>query len=391
MNVAVINTYDAKDVSKWSGIPYHLSLLFDELFGDQVSYIKVPVKKRSIKSYLLGFYYNTIRRKRYYTWADELFLIDNKAIVESIIFRRYDLVITFEFYMVPLLKRKANTVIYWNDATFANLNGFYPGYSNFSNYSLAAASKIQKIALDLSDIIIYSSDWAVQSAISDYNIDRQKVHKILFASNLKSSLQESNLTQFLDQRDKKVVKLLFLAVDWERKGGDDAIAVLNNLNDMGIEAILYIVGTNIPTRHKENKHIRALGFIDKKSSDGEPKLLALFKECSYLILPSRSDLTPVVFSEASSFALPVITTNVGGITSVIKNGVNGFHFPVHAFVRESTEYIAATLPQSAQYDKLCRSTYAYYQNNLSWNQVKNQFSKILNEIPDLNIQKIQSD
>ncbi|MEJ6981988.1 glycosyltransferase family 4 protein [Pedobacter sp. P351] len=380
MKVAVINTYNAKDIKKWSGIPYHISLFLDSFFEEEVAYINLPELNRGFLSYLRGFYYNRLLKKRYYTWADENFISNNLSFVRDFLDQEFDLIITFEFYLVPLLKTKNNKVIHWNDGTFENLHNFYSGYSNFSNYSFKAAHLIQKRALDLSDTVIYSSDWAIDSAVTFYKTDKNKFKKILFASNFKINLTESELDNFISVREKGIVKLLFLTADWERKGGPDAIAVLNRLNEQNLKAFLYVVGTDLPEIYKGHKNIIHYGFINKNSGEGEEKLVRLFRESSFLIMPTRVDTTPVVFSEANSFALPVISTNVGAIASVIEKNINGNYFEISEFVEMSSDFIKNNLPGTDQYYKLCRSSFDFYKSNMSWENVEEQFRNIVKNL-----------
>lgn len=380
MKVAVINTYNAKDISIWSGIPYYISLFLDSFFSGQVKYIQIPAMKRSLRSYMLGLYFNKIRKKRYYTWADEMHIEGNKKMINSFLDEQYDLIITFQFYLVPILKKNNNKVIHWNDANFKNLHNYYSGYSNFSNYSLKAAHNIQKQALQLSDIIIYSSDWAIDQAKLYYKTDVKKLRKILFASNLKVSLKLEEIDVVVHNRKSPIIKLLFVGADWERKGGAYAVKVLNELNKKGYKTLLYIVGININETFKTNQNIIQLGYINKNSDEGENEMVQLYKECSFFILPSMTDITPVVISEANSFALPVISMQTGGIPSQIQKNINGNYYQSSEFVNKATEFIINNLPTSMQYEKLCSSSFLHYHNNMSWNQVERKFKNILSEL-----------
>ena len=380
MKVAVINTYNAKDISIWSGTPYYISIFLDSFFLNKVKYIQIPEMKRSIRSNLLGLYFNKIRNKRYYTWADEEHIENNKKMINLFLDEQYDLIITFQFYLVPLLKKNNNKVIHWNDANFKNLHNYYSGYSNFSNYSLKAAHNIQKQALQLSDIIIYSSDWAIDQAKSYYEVDIKKLRKILFASNLKVSLKAEEIKAVVHNRKSPVIKLLFVGADWERKGGEYAIKVLNELNNRSYKTLLYIVGVNINYAFSHNQNIIQLGYINKNSDEGEKEMIQLYKDCSFFILPSMIDITPVVISEANSFALPVISMQTGGIPSQIEKDINGNYFQSSEFVNKATEFIIQNLPTSVQYEKLCSSSFQHYHNNMSWDQVRRKFKNILSDL-----------
>lgn len=56
---------------------------------------------------------------------------------------------------------------------------------------------------------------------------------------------------------------------------------------------------------------------------GDKKINLLNKVDAY-ILPSYHEGLPISILEAMSYSLPIISTNVGGIPEILKNGENGF-------------------------------------------------------------------
>lgn len=377
MRLAVINTFDAKDKKNWAGIPFYLVKMMQRMYGDAIQVIILPPFKRNLLSYLRGILYNKVLKKKYYTWADNDFISYNKVHFEEALIEEYDIIITFQFYLVPFLKTPKNKVIYWNDATFKNLINFYAGYSNLSKYADDNGHLIQKQAFDLSDLIVFSSDWAIDSAKDYYRIDAQKLFKIPFASNLGQTPNDTEVMNIIKLKVHAPIIFIFLAVDWERKGGEKAIQVINLLNENGYNSELYVVGTDIPTQHLKNKSLKAFGFIDKNSKNGESRLVELLEKSSFLILPTYADCTPVVFSEANSFGLPVITTNVGGVSSAVKNNANGFVLNLEDFSENAFNCVLSNLPGTKEYDNLCHSSYKYYKENLSGQQVESKFNNII--------------
>lgn len=49
-----------------------------------------------------------------------------------------------------------------------------------------------------------------------------------------------------------------------------------------------------------------------------------YENADVFVAPSLDEAFPLVNLEAMQFALPVVTTNVGGVTEEIEDGVNGF-------------------------------------------------------------------
>src|SRR5205085_11401359 len=98
------------------------------------------------------------------------------------------------------------------------------------------------------------------------------------------------------------------------------------------------------------------GFISKTDLKQEMRLCKLIASSDFLILPSQADCTPVVFSEANAFGLPCIASNVGGHTSIIKDGLNGRTWASHDFVDHSVNYISKLVESENCYNNLCYSS-----------------------------------
>jgi glycosyltransferase involved in cell wall biosynthesis len=113
--------------------------------------------------------------------------------------------------------------------------------------------------------------------------------------------------------------LLFVGLDWERKGGDIAVSVLDTLRAQGLDASLTVVGRT-PDRHRDHEAITFAGFLDKNRPRDRERLVQLFREAHLLVLPTRGDCTPMVVAEAMAYATPVIATETGGIPEMIGGG-----------------------------------------------------------------------
>jgi glycosyltransferase involved in cell wall biosynthesis len=361
----------------WSGIPYHISLFLEDQFGkENVHCICVPLK-RNLFSYIKGFYVNRVQKKNYLSDFDTRVLAASRKAFSAVRKANYDLIITFNFFIIPNIKTERNRVILWTDATFQNLLNFYQYVSNLPQSHIGPIHALQKKSLQLSDTIIFSSQWAADSAVQYYQTTAAKIKLLPFISNLTSYPRPDEIDAIIRRRTQNKLKLLFLGVDWERKGGDEAVQVLNQLNAKGIATELYIVGTTVPEKYTATKGIVPIGFINKNIADGEEKLKVLLAECALLLLPTMADCTPVAFNEANSFAMPVITTNVGGIASIVKNGINGYCFSYENFVGDAVAAIANAWSSAETYSKLCHDSYHYYTNELSLPVITEKFNNII--------------
>jgi glycosyltransferase involved in cell wall biosynthesis len=179
---------------------------------------------------------------------------------------------------------------------------------------------------------------------------------------------------------KTQLKFLFIGVDWNRKGGPSAIELVEKLNNLGIAAHLTIVGCKVPDEVKLSKCISHISFIAKSEKQGIDRLTKLYEEAHFFILPTKADCTPVVFSEAMSFGLPVITTDVGGCSSIVINGVSGFCFKESMFIEESLRSITMVNQDKSKYEALALNSFTFYSDNLSWSINGRKIIESLNEL-----------
>jgi glycosyltransferase involved in cell wall biosynthesis len=108
------------------------------------------------------------------------------------------------------------------------------------------------------------------------------------------------------------------------KGIEYLITAFNDICREYSDVFLVLVGDGYYKNYlkritKTNKQIIFLGHI----SDETEKHF-LYQNCEMLVLPSIYEAMPMVILEAMSYAKPVIASEVGGIPSIITDGINGF-------------------------------------------------------------------
>ena len=75
-------------------------------------------------------------------------------------------------------------VIYFGDATFKLMAGYYPGFGDGNPWMIREGNYIEQLGHDVSFLIIRSSQWAADSSINDYHSDPAKVFVLEFGPNL---------------------------------------------------------------------------------------------------------------------------------------------------------------------------------------------------------------
>ena len=174
-----------------------------------------------------------------------------------------------------------------------------------------------------------------------------------------------------------ICKLLFVGVDWVRKGGDIAFWVAELLNQRGIRTELHVVGCN-PTSELPD-FVKLHGFISKKTEEGRKSLDVLMAESHFLILPATAECYGLVFAEASSFGLPSLATKVGGISTVIQDGKNGHTFPLDELPESYCDYIETFMSSKQAYRELALSSFREYSERLNWSSAGRNVYNLIQE------------
>lgn len=240
--------------------------------------------------------------------------IDKKAI------KQCDYLVAIHYFHVPAYLRTDKPIIYHSDATFELANNYY--FHNLPKWNERQGNIVEQMALDNSAYHLSSSVWRQNSVIKTYKQDEKKCFVLEYGPCMDIKDVEHKFS------DDGVLRLFFSGVDWERKGGDIAAECVMLLNEHGIKSELTIVGPKqIPEKYKGNKYIIYKGFLDKNNS-GEYKILEhVYQTSDIFILPTKAECSAIVYCEASTFGLPIVTYDTGGVGNYVVNGVNGYRLP----------------------------------------------------------------
>ena len=109
--------------------------------------------------------------------------------------------------------------------------------------------------------------------------------------------------------------IVFVGIDWDRKGGPELVAAFQALRKRMPDATLTIIGCT-----------PAIDDMDGIEVLGRRTLVELedhFHAASCFCMPSRLEPFGIVFVEAMQFGLPVVATDVGDIGAIVQHGETG--------------------------------------------------------------------
>jgi glycosyltransferase involved in cell wall biosynthesis len=373
MKLAYVTTYDSSDVHAWSGLGnYILRTLQANFETEEIGNLK---DKFSIRNKIKNKVYPKLLSKDFQSSRDPSVLSYYANQVSQTLINS-DSNVVFSPGTIPIAHLETEKpVVFWTDATFASIVNYYPDFSRLCNETIRNGHRMEQRALSNCRLAIYSSEWAARSAIQNYDVDPNKVKVVPFGANITCTRTALEVNQIIEKRDFEVCRLLFAGVDWLRKGGDVALEVANTLNRRGINTELHIVGCNPDISLPD--FVIQHGFISKRTEAGRQKFDELMSNSHFLILPSKAECCAVVFAEASSFGLPSLASDTGGITTAIRDGKNGKTFDIESGAEEYCNYIQEIFNCKDRYQSLATSTYLEYSERLNWDSAGESIRKLV--------------
>ena len=362
LRVALVASYDVTDLHAWSGIAFYVLQTIRDCGFDAVTIGALD----DVFSFWdrLKFRYRQFRRIHYIHWLEPVILRNyGKQIAARIRDKDIDIVVCLGAAPIAYLEIKQPIVIL-SDATFAALKNFYPHFTGLIPESLRNGDDMEQRALSRCAAAIFASDWAARSALENYTVDPAKVQVIPFGANIECHRTMADIEEITRRKSFDICRLLFLGVDWTRKGGDLVLEVATELNRRGIPTELHVVGCEPPMATPD--FVVRHGFISKKSPDGAAKFDQLLMDSHFLILPSMAECYGLVFAEASSFGLPSIAPRVGGITTAIADGRNGYTLDPAAPAATYCDVIARLFKDREAYEGMARTSFQEYSERLNW-------------------------
>ncbi len=263
-------------------------------------------------------------------------------------------------------------IIYMTDATFQQLQGYYPSFSNLTDYNIRQGIELDKKAFQKASHCMLASEWNRNSALIDYGINQEKISVVPCGANL----NKIPLVLELNREASGQCRLLFLGVEWDRKGGEIALEIFRLLKQKELNPQLHIIGCVPPHNLSGEPAITVIPFLDKNNPEDFRQLHNIFLQTDFLLLPTRAECAGVVFSEASAYGIPSITTDTGGVTTYIKEGINGYTLPVIAEGKEYADQIKKILDDPNGMTQLKQSSRTYYEKQLAWELWGHRFNEI---------------
>ena len=218
------------------------------------------------------------------------------------------------FSLLPPKETVREAVTYYLDATL---------HQNFESYiGRRVGKRIQAEALareheafQAARFVVAWSRWCANDVESFYGVSPEKIRIISPGAGVEDALVPAALPW---DGNLSPLRLGFIGVGWERKGGPVLLDVATALQRMGYSVEVIVIGPPASTL-PSHPALRAMGFIDK--SRELPRFVDLVRSFHFGCLLSRRDEPFGVSNlECIRLGVPVVGTTVDGVPETVPTG-----------------------------------------------------------------------
>jgi len=368
MKIAIVSRADVADVRILSGFPYFMA----QALGKHVGEVEYLPPDFSLGTKLIDRGERILDRASFLLARRHLAAGHNRLLAWRLaqVFGSHLSRSRFDVIFAPVASveiAQLDTeipIIYATDQNWADAVDYYAGTSALWGFAHREADAIDTAALHKAAAILYPSKWPAKSAEQHYGILAEKINVIPWGANFTPDNLPAAEVAVRHPLGDEIV-LLWVGVDWERKGGAIAHACLMSLLEKGITARLVICGCAPPAQFL-HPQVSIIPFLNKRDPEQRARLSQLFLNAHFFVFPTQAEAYGLVLCEASAHGLPSLVRETGGTVGAIKNGENGYLIALDAAGEDYAEKILSILETPGQYEALVQSSRRYFEMHLNW-------------------------
>lgn len=238
------------------------------------------------------------------------------------------------------------------------VNRTYPDFDQSEMYGKWWIDRERKIYQNAAQIFTMSGH-VTRSVIEDYGVESSKVRCVFAGSNSKSPQVEHSLRELDFERP----VILFVGVEWERKGGRQLVEAFSIVRESIPGARLRIVGCS------PDIHVEACEVLGRLPLEEMP---IQYAQASVFCLPTRLEPFGIAFVEAMRAGLPIVGSDLGGVRDMVINGVNGWRVAV-GDVRATADALMNILLDPSLARRMGAESQAMSLEKYTWDSVGDRF------------------
>lgn len=367
MKILYAYQMDPRDPHVQSGRPYST---YQQMLasGHAVDVLVVPPSRlsrltlRKVWSLVRGVRYGTERTRRN---SRTVARAVQRAIASAP--QPYDVIFSPSTYVFADLKTQAVKAA-CVDTLFEDLITSYFDRAKVDRTYIAEGNAHEQRAVDNLDLLIVPSRMARDLARDFYGVPLEKTVLAPFGGNLKAPVDDAWLTRAIEQRaSAPSIDFLFVGREWERKNGDLVAATCAAINAAGVPSHAHFVGLDQPEHFPAAYQAFSTfhGRMDLRSPAGVERFLEIAGGATFFFTPSKAEAFSAAYLEATSLALPLIGSDVGGIRDIV-TPESGILIDPDGTAEAIAGEIIALFGDRERYRALCRGALADSRARLNW-------------------------
>jgi glycosyltransferase involved in cell wall biosynthesis len=256
------------------------------------------------------------------------------------------------------------------DACFWSYINIYHDRSSFLEEDIQEICDLEARWLSKADQVFFSTKWALDETVKAYGIPTRNLHVVGIAGNVPIPLHPAkNVGR----------RFLFIALEFERKGGRLCCDAVERVRITHPDAELMILGERPPSSFLTLPGVNYGGYLRKTVPSELSEFQSILSSAYALVHPTTMDTNPMVLIEAGYHGCPSVAPRSFGIPELIKDGVTGFIVDHPLTADAFATCMLRLLNDEGSYRQMRQRVREFSQSNLSWESVVGRITAIISE------------
>lgn len=364
MKLALVSLNESTDVHEWSGLNFHIADALERAGADVVRVGPLRAHWSPVMKVRQRWYDATGRV--YHAIYDPASLRALGEQARAALPRDADAIVAVTSLMAAALGPLERPLVSWDDANPWALADYYPEFRAMPRVSRRQSLAMGHRALRAARLALYASDWAADHARAAEPGRASEIAVVPFGANLAATPEGVQVRRAVAGRAAERCHLLWVGVDWHRKGGALTLEIARNIAEAGVPVALTLAGCDPPPEVSLPEWVTKEGFLSKRSPQGARRLEALFQATHFFVMPSRAEAYGLVYCEAAAYGIPVVATRTGGVPTIVADGVTGVLESPQAGAEVYARRILALWQDPVRYRAMALAARARFERLLNW-------------------------
>lgn len=308
MRIALVSEWDTSDPQSWSGVVHPMRESLSDRVDLEIIQLKAP---HHMVDRALARAHGALGRRYLPGHSVASARLLGKQLEQSMRDRNVDAVLAIAASTTVATARLNVPVVHVTDATIAAISNYYPLYSGLGRLPRAQAEWLEKRAQKRTHAVVTTSAWAQDSFVDHYGMFARKVSVAPFGPAISPSFAVESVR---DASEDHTLRALLVSSNWDRKGGNHAVAAISRLRRVGVDVTLTVVG-QCPVGLPD--WVRPVGKLSRDD------LSRAYADHDVLLELANANAGGVTLTDAAAHGLPVIATNTGGVPDIVKHRKSG--------------------------------------------------------------------